>query len=190
MLRSISATLIALAALVLPVQASTISTTGNYTGTVINNLTMVGLDFVGTQTVSGTGNISPLGSYSFTAGNDATFFGSTLTNTITNGTFTDIFGGGTLFGTYTGHGTSNATDTTETLNYIVTGGTGVFLGYTGSSHGTANIDNIGTISYTGMGTLTTTPIPSTWLMLLSGLVGLGFFAYRGSKRDSVVLAAA
>ena len=192
MLRSISATLIALAALVLPVQASTISISGNYTGTVINNLTFVDPDFVGTQTVSGTGNLAPFGSYTFTASNDATFFHPTfVSNTLTNGIFTDTFGGGTLFGTYTGHGISNGSNTTETLNYVFTGGTGVFLGDTGSSHGTAIIINgTGAISYSGMGSLTTTPIPSTWLMLLSGLVGLGFFAYRGSKKGAVGLAAA
>jgi hypothetical protein len=36
----------------------------------------------------------------------------------------------------------------------------------------------------------TTPLPSTWLMLLSGFVGLGFFAYRGTKNRSAALAAA
>jgi hypothetical protein len=36
----------------------------------------------------------------------------------------------------------------------------------------------------------TTPLPSTWLMLLSGFVGLGFFAYRGTKKNSAALAAA
>ena len=35
-----------------------------------------------------------------------------------------------------------------------------------------------------------TPLPSTWLMLLSGFVGLGFFAYRGTKKNSAALAAA
>ena len=35
----------------------------------------------------------------------------------------------------------------------------------------------------------TTPLPSTWLMLLSGFVGLGFFAYRGTKKNSVAFAA-
>ena len=35
-----------------------------------------------------------------------------------------------------------------------------------------------------------TPLPSTWLMLLSGFVGLGFFAYRGSKKNGVALLAA
>jgi hypothetical protein len=30
--------------------------------------------------------------------------------------------------------------------------------------------------------VSTTPLPSTWLMLLSGFVGLGFFAHRGTKK--------
>jgi len=36
----------------------------------------------------------------------------------------------------------------------------------------------------------TTPLPSTWLMLLSGFAGLGFFAYRGAKSRSAGIAAA
>jgi hypothetical protein len=35
-----------------------------------------------------------------------------------------------------------------------------------------------------------TPLPSTWTMLIAGFVGFGFFAYRGSKKGSTVLAAA
>jgi hypothetical protein len=35
-----------------------------------------------------------------------------------------------------------------------------------------------------------TPLPSTWLMLLSGFVGLGFFAYRGTKKRFSAIAAA
>jgi len=35
-----------------------------------------------------------------------------------------------------------------------------------------------------------TPLPSTWIMLLSGFVGLGFFAYRGTKKNTAALAAA
>jgi hypothetical protein len=34
-----------------------------------------------------------------------------------------------------------------------------------------------------------TPLPTTWLMLVSGLVGLGFFAYRGTKKNASVSAA-
>jgi hypothetical protein len=38
--------------------------------------------------------------------------------------------------------------------------------------------------------VSTTPLPSTWLMLLSGFVGLGFFAYRGMKKHPVATAVA
>ncbi len=34
-----------------------------------------------------------------------------------------------------------------------------------------------------------TPLPSTWMMLIAGFVGLGFFAYRGSKKNVAALAA-
>jgi hypothetical protein len=39
------------------------------------------------------------------------------------------------------------------------------------------------------GYASTTPLPSTWLMLLSGFVGLGFFAYyRGSQKNTPTIA--
>lgn len=39
-------------------------------------------------------------------------------------------------------------------------------------------------------TVTPTPLPSTWLMMLAGLVGFGFIATRGMKENSGALAAA
>jgi hypothetical protein len=35
-----------------------------------------------------------------------------------------------------------------------------------------------------------TPLPSTWLMLLSGFLSLGFFACRGTNKNVVAVAAA
>lgn len=35
-----------------------------------------------------------------------------------------------------------------------------------------------------------TPLPSTWTMLIAGLVGIGFFAHRGSRKNATALAAA
>jgi hypothetical protein len=35
-----------------------------------------------------------------------------------------------------------------------------------------------------------TPLPSTWLIMLSGLVGLGFVAYRGTKKGSAAVVTA
>ena len=43
-------------------------------------------------------------------------------------------------------------------------------------------------SYTGI--LTATPLPSTWTMLIVGFLGLGFFAYRGTKQGSAAITAA
>jgi HpiC1 cyclase len=44
-----------------------------------------------------------------------------------------------------------------------------------------NFDNV---------SLTATPLPSTWTMLIAGFVGLGFFAYRATKKGSAAVAAA
>jgi hypothetical protein len=38
--------------------------------------------------------------------------------------------------------------------------------------------------------VTATPLPSTWLLLLSGFGGLGFVAYRGTRKGSGAIAAA
>jgi hypothetical protein len=35
-----------------------------------------------------------------------------------------------------------------------------------------------------------TPLPSTWTMLIAGFVGLGFFAYRGSKKNTAPVSVA
>lgn len=35
-----------------------------------------------------------------------------------------------------------------------------------------------------------TPLPSTWLMLVSGFAGFGFLAYRGRRKNSALIAAA
>jgi hypothetical protein len=57
---------------------------------------------------------------------------------------------------------------------------------------TATQSHVGSIeseSFQIIGTVTATPLPSTWTMLIAGFVGLGFFAYRGTKKSSPALAA-
>ncbi len=44
--------------------------------------------------------------------------------------------------------------------------------------------------YTNYAFLVATPLPSTWTMLIAGFVGVGFFAYRGTKKGSAASAAA
>jgi hypothetical protein len=43
--------------------------------------------------------------------------------------------------------------------------------------------------YTGNFSLTQTPLPPTWMMLIAALAGLGFFAYRGNHRSAALAAA-
>jgi len=42
----------------------------------------------------------------------------------------------------------------------------------------------------GVFALSASPLPATWTMLIAGLLGLGFVAYRGTKKGSAALAAA
>jgi hypothetical protein len=78
-----------------------------------------------------------------------------------------------------------------TADLVITGGTGAYLGYTGTDTQDLTFTiATGAIAGTGIGSLTTTPLPSTWLMLLSGFLGLGFFAYRGINKSVVAVATA
>jgi PEP-CTERM motif len=45
------------------------------------------------------------------------------------------------------------------------------------------------VTLTGSVSSNITPLPSTWTMLIAGFVGLGFFAYRGTKKNAAALAA-
>ncbi len=46
------------------------------------------------------------------------------------------------------------------------------------------------LAFTLSGNVAATPLPSTWTMLIAGFVGLGFFAYRGTKKNTAAIAAA
>jgi hypothetical protein len=43
-------------------------------------------------------------------------------------------------------------------------------------------------AFTIEGNATVTPLPSTWLMLLSGFIGIGYFSYRGTKKNAALAA--
>jgi hypothetical protein len=71
------------------------------------------------------------------------------------------------------------------LNY------GPSFGYQCTNGGLADVycgGASGSNSFQIYGYASATPLPSTWLMLLTGFVGLGFFAYRGTKKDSAAIA--
>jgi hypothetical protein len=55
--------------------------------------------------------------------------------------------------------------------------------------GEVDYGTLGTFDILGAD-VSATPLPSTWVMLLGGLLGLGFFAHSGSKMRSAAIAAA
>jgi hypothetical protein len=48
---------------------------------------------------------------------------------------------------------------------------------------------IGEFGFNAVTGVDATPLPSTWTMLIAGFVGLGFFAYQGTKKRSAAIAA-
>jgi hypothetical protein len=72
--------------------------------------------------------------------------------------------------------------TTESLPITSTGAGTVTLFFWQASQTQASpiIDNV---------IISQTPLPATWLMLISGFVGLGFFAYRGTNKRNALAAA-
>ena len=76
---------------------------------------------------------------------------------------------------------------------IVPAGTSYQMAYSILTGPFASILYQGTldVTFTDLGdSPSATPLPSTWFLLLSGFVGLGFFAYRGAKKGSAAIAAA
>lgn len=111
-----------------------------------------------------------------------------LPTSYSNGQFAFDFGAGnTLLGTY--DGTLSATSTAGVFanleNYLVTGGTGEFLGAMGALTG------FGTVTFasnappastqTITGTISAVPEPSSWVLMLIGFGGLGYALRR--RRD-------
>jgi hypothetical protein len=75
--------------------------------------------------------------------------------------------------------------TTYSYTFFTTGGS---LAFSMQQDGNANIGNL--LDNVTLSTVSTTPLPSTWTMLIAGFVGLGFLAFRGTKKGAVAIAAA
>jgi hypothetical protein len=75
--------------------------------------------------------------------------------------------------------TTTDTWTSEVLDFTATGSSTLIslVGASGQSY--IGLDNVDVVQ-TG---ISATPLPTTWLMMLGGLLGFGFFAYRGSNKN-------
>ena len=151
------------------------------------------LDVVGGQAVSGTGTIT-FGSNTFdlslitltTDGGNGNYGGSTG---FRDNHGTDIFGGDTVI-PIDANGlifaiTNDPIREQDALFAAWADGSG---GYTfliaGTLAGAFDVyyeETQGTALLSGGGNISATPLPSTWMMLIAGLVGLGFMAYRQKK---------
>ena len=83
------------------------------------------------------------------------------------------------------HGNSSAANMLwdlYTFTIYLTGSTPLYLGFD-----TTSGNNSGGVVITDVA-VNPTPVPATWSLMLIGLVGLGFFAYRGMKKGSAAIA--
>ncbi len=118
-----------------PVRASTVS--GTLEGD--STLTPAGTPGVFIQNFTGDGDDTTFGS--FTAASTSTVDFSNPPNIIiSDGMFTETFAKGKLFGTSSGDGKANGQGTASfTLDFVFTGGTGIFAGATGDATVTGTI---------------------------------------------------
>ena len=176
--RALLLLLVSLALLIVPAQAGLLS--GAIDGTA--TLTPTGTPGIYIQNFVGDGVDATYGAFNATS-NSMVDFTSPPNILITNGMLTDVFAGGTFFGTGSGSGTGNGQGSaTFTVNFIITGGTGIF------EHQTGEVTIRGTLTQTGQGTESVdgtyvgnigTPEPSSLsLLFLGASVGYRFLTKR------------
>jgi hypothetical protein len=169
----ITATLTALVimgGLAVPVQGESI--TGSLSGDSI--LTATNTPGIYTQNFTGEGDDTTFGA--FTSQSQSTIdFSKPPAITLSDGSLTETFSNGTLFGTSSGSGTANGMGTaTVTIDFVITGGTGFFAGATGEVTITGTITTTGptTESFSGsyVGTLSTVPEPNSLTLLALAMI--------------------
>jgi PEP-CTERM motif-containing protein len=170
-----------LGALIAPARAGVI--TGTFTGD--STLTPTGTPGVFIQNFSGDGDDTTYGS--FTPQSQSTIDFSNPPNIlILNGLLSETFTNGKLMGTSSGNGTASGLGTAIfTIDFVITGGTGEFQGFTGEATLTGTITQTSptTESLTGSytGAIGVVPEPPTLFLLGIGLAGFGL-SRRGAAR--------
>jgi hypothetical protein len=157
-------------------RATTISSSGTFSGTVSSNAIGFGL-YSQSQNLSGVDN--KFGAFTETASDDAAF--SSFTDfSIVSGSETATFSGGKIFANFSGNGSVVAGGYDATSSFDITGGTGAFAGITGTIQDTTFLADNGTFSgnYSGTysGLISPVPLPGSVGMFgtaLLGLIGLG-----------------
>jgi len=185
MRRSIPLLLILLlAGTVVPARAGTISLSGNFSGGV-TFLKSLAPDVV-PQAFVGGGNDTTYGA--FTATSQSTVDSTDPSQPLfSDGTLGLIFGKkGTLGGTYSGSGTVNSDGTTSfTIDLLITSGSGIFAGATGTVIITGDISTVSPRPMVIQGTYVATlaiPEPnSLTLLALAVTCGAGVMLNRGRK---------
>lgn len=184
MMRSLALPLIALAVtggLAIPVRADSISGTLSGDAT----LTLTGTPGVYIANFSGEGSDGLLGAFDL-QGVSNIDFSNPPAITLSDGTFSLIFGDGTLFGTGSGVGHASGLGTaTTSSDLVITGGTGAFAGASGDVLLHQVITTTGplseSITATYSGTLVVTPEPASLALFASGAVVL----FRRKKAGSL-----
>jgi len=173
----ITSLLLALLGLVMPLQASMV--TGNFDGN--TTLTPTGTPGVYTQSFIGDGTDATYGAFDAQSTSTADF-SHPPSITLTNGMLLETFTNGTLFGTGSGSGMGNGHgEATFTIDFLITGGTGIFAGDTGQVIVNGTIIQTGptteAINATYAGQII--PEPSTLVLLAASLAGLALWRLRG-----------
>ncbi len=169
--------------LLAPAYAGSLS--GTFDGTA--TLTPTGTPGVFIQNFTGDGTDNTYGAFDVTSMSTIDF-SSPPHISLTNGMITETFLNGTLLATGSGSGTANGLGmATFTINFVITGGTGVFLGAHGEGTITGDItqtspttEAISNASYMGRVTLPTPEPSSLGLLVLGATMGYKFLSkYRG-----------